>query len=683
MDCSHVDQVAKDPLEILRGPVTRGRAKKFKEALQLLMEDYQEGIGMPESQFGGSYNVIEVQMDQGSEENEGNDFEDDEESYDENWDGEKRVHGGRHRREAVREKYMEGSKEDENICSIKMKIPAFHGKSDSEAYLKWEKRVERLQNLRQNPRSVEDYYKELETTMIRTNNEEVNEATMAQFLCGLNKEIQDQVDIFHCIDLDEMVQTAMKLEQQLKRQGAGQLPSGGGSPTSWRPNVAKREDNEPMYKPKFETKLEEPKQVVKGTSETFSTRSRDIKCIRFQDIGHISSQCPNKKLMIINACGDVESESDGENYDDMPALVDLDDGDGFGAVVGELLVTRRILNTQHKEEEESRRENIFHTRCFVNGKVCSLIIDGGSCTNVVSCKLVEKLGLSLLKHPHLYRFQWFNDCAEMRVNRRVVLPFSIDNKNLDDHVEQLRVALVTLRAEHLYANLKKCVFCTSELVFLGFVVSAQGVKVDEEKVSAIRDWPTPTSIGQIRSFHELASFYRRFVKDFSVGIGGVLMQGGRPVAYFSEKLSGASLNYPTYDKEFYVLVRHLKGQQRLNKRHTKWVAFVETFFYIIKYKKVKENVVADALSRRYMLLSTLDSKFLGFEYVKELYASDPDFGDIYASCLHGPKDKFFMHNGYLFREDNLCVPKLSIRKLFVKESHGGGLMGHFGGAKTY
>jgi hypothetical protein len=95
------------------------------------------------------------------------------------------------------------------------------------------------------------------------------------------------------------------------------------------------------------------------------------------------------------------------------------------------------------------------------------------------------------------------------------------------------------------------------------------------------------------------------------------MQEKRPIAYFSEKLSGPTLNYSVYDKriicsctkfenlatlllpkEFVIhsdheSLKHLKGQLKLNRRHAKWSEFIESFPYIVKYKKGKDNVVAD------------------------------------------------------------------------------------------
>ncbi|KAL0420297.1 UNVERIFIED_CONTAM: Transposon Ty3-G Gag-Pol polyprotein [Sesamum latifolium] len=104
--------------------------------------------------------------------------------------------------------------------------------------------------------------------------------------------------------------------------------------------------------------------------------------------------------------------------------------------------------------------------------------------------------------------------------------------------------------------------------------------------------------------------------------------------------------------------------------------------YVIKHKKGKENIVANALSRRYALLSKLDAKILDFEFIKDLYVDDVVFGEyleIAAQALDGTNS--ICIDGFLFRANQLCVPNYSICLLLLKEAHSGGLMGHFGISK--
>ncbi|KAL4334016.1 hypothetical protein GQ457_07G006370 [Hibiscus cannabinus] len=165
-----------------------------------------------------------------------------------------------------------------------------------------------------------------------------------------------------------------------------------------------------------------------------------------------------------------------------------------------------------------------------------------------------------------------------------------------------------------------------------------------------------------------------------VGIGAVLMQEKGLVAYFREKLSGATLNYPVYDKAMYALIRALEMWQHylLPKEFV-----IHTDHEALRYITERERkFVADALSRRYALLSYLDSHLIGFAYIRELYSADPNFRDKFYACEKGADGKFYRHDGYLFKENRICIPQGSMRDILIREAQEGELMCHFGVTKT-
>jgi hypothetical protein len=130
-------------------------------------------------------------------------------------------------------------------------------------------------------------------------------------------------------------------------------------------------------------------------------------------------------------------------------------------------------------------------------------------------------------------------------------------------------------------------------------------------------------------------------------------------------------------------LKHIRSQSKLNRRHAKWVEFIESFPYVIKHKKGNENVIADALSRRYTLLTQLDYKIFGLDTIKTQYERDADFKGVLLHCKDGKAwNKFIVNEGFVFRANKLCIPAGSVRLLLIQEAHGGGLMGHFGAKKT-
>ncbi|KAI5676941.1 hypothetical protein M9H77_07891 [Catharanthus roseus] len=156
-----------------------------------------------------------------------------------------------------------------------------------------------------------------------------------------------------------------------------------------------------------------PKMEEKGRLITNPTR-----CCKCNGVEHIAINYPTKRTLVFSEDLDGWIE---KSYDDcQESIVDKEESGENKEIAsfeakeeGMSLVTIRASSTQvHEEETNIQRENIFHTKYLVGGKVANLIIDNGSCTNVASTYLVKKLNLPLIQHPKPYKLHWLNDSGE-------------------------------------------------------------------------------------------------------------------------------------------------------------------------------------------------------------------------------------------------------------------------------
>ncbi|GJY57038.1 RNA-directed DNA polymerase [Tanacetum coccineum] len=264
--------------------------------------------------------------------------------------------------------------------------------------------------------------------------------------------------------------------------------------------------------------------------------------------------------------------------------------------------------------------------------------------------------------------------------------------NLESHLQHLRDIFLILREQKLFANHKKCHFVTTEVIFLGYLVSGNGIRMDSTKVEAITTWPTPKSMHDVRTQICLWTLVIKKAFDYlkekrsqspgvlalptfehvfqvecdasGLGIGGVLSQQNRPIAFFSEKINDSRKRYSTYDKEFYAIVRSLEywrhylltnvfllysdhqalrfiqGQAKLKPRHAKWVEMLQDFSFVIRHKAGSANTVADALN-------------------------------LWIKCNTTPFRDYVRRDGFLFKGRRLCVPLSSVREAIILEAHQG------------
>ncbi|GJR68967.1 putative reverse transcriptase domain-containing protein [Tanacetum coccineum] len=236
----------------------------------------------------------------------------------------------------------------------------------------------------------------------------------------------------------------------------------------------------------------------------------------------------------------------------------------------------------------------------------------------------------------------------------------IYSKNKQEHEEHLKLILELLKKEELYAKFSKCEFWIPKVQFLGHVIDSKGIHVDPAKIESIKDWASPKSPTEIRQFLGLAGYYQRFIEGFSKiakpmtkltkkkklciapilalpegsedfiaycdaskkGLGAVLMQREKVIAYASRQLKIHEKNYTTYDLKLGAVVFALKiwrhylygtkctvftdhkslqyilNQKELNMRQRRWLALLSDYDCEIRYHPGKANVVANVLSRK-------------------------------------------------------------------------------------
>ncbi|KAI3505911.1 hypothetical protein L1887_28248 [Cichorium endivia] len=263
---------------------------------------------------------------------------------------------------------------------------------------------QRLQNLKQGPKSVDDYTTEFYQLIARNDIQETEEQLVARYIGGLRIQIMDSVNLFDPISISEAHQRALAFEKQNRRVGGSSSSAivGGSSGSG-------------TMVPRFTPSQQKPGGSSAGPTPKGASTS-GLKCFNCGETGHRQSECKRagKRHLFTEAEG-WQDEGADERYEDTPVYDDEPqyEEEVVSGDVGVTLVVRRSCFTPKVVGDDWLKHNIFQSTCTVLGKVCTFVIDSGSCDNLISEEAVQKLALQTETRPKPYKLQWLKKGGEI------------------------------------------------------------------------------------------------------------------------------------------------------------------------------------------------------------------------------------------------------------------------------
>ncbi|XP_021727437.1 uncharacterized protein LOC110694575 [Chenopodium quinoa] len=276
----------------------------------------------------------------------------------------------------------------------------------------------KLNSLTQGYMSVANYTKEFERLYIACDCKDEEEQKIAKFVIGLNTSLRNQVEVLPLTTFDDVCMIACKLEKQKK-------PYPSIKPQTENYDIAPGSLDATSKHDKLVSNLKQGQSSLPQSQQ----KMKQIVCFKCQGMGHLAKQCPNKALITKEEYYTFLSQ----NVDELDVC--------YAENEPKSLIIRRSLLPTLDEKEDEQKSNLFHSKCLINGKVCSFIIDSGSCTNACALSMVDSLQLPTRKHPQSYKLSWFNDDNGVWVKKQTLIGCKVG-----DYVDQIWCDAVPMTA---------------------------------------------------------------------------------------------------------------------------------------------------------------------------------------------------------------------------------------------